>query len=85
MKHRRNLGVDKPERTICELPEKKKIWRKKAERNKSPRTKQFPGRSGRWLFLLLDSHAELVLCRCGRRGKVPERVEAVKKELIRMQ
>ena len=27
--------------------------RKEAERNKSPRTKQFLGRSGRWLFILL--------------------------------
>ena len=33
---------------------KEKDWRKKGrERNKSPRTKQFLGRSGRWLFFLL--------------------------------
>ena len=39
---------------MCQKGKKKKIWRKKgSERNKSPRTKQFLGRSGRWLFLLL--------------------------------
>ena len=52
--------VDEAQRTICELASvcrkgKEKIWGKKAERerNKSPRTKEFLGRSGRWLFLLL--------------------------------
>ena len=49
--------VDKAQRTICELPcvrkERRRFGKKGRERNKSSRTKQFLGRSGRWLFLLL--------------------------------
>ena len=43
--------------TICELPcvgkERRRFEEKSRERNKSPRAKQFLGKSGRWLFLLL--------------------------------
>ena len=58
VEHIRNLWWTKREAKICELPcvgkERRRFERKKAEkRNKSPKTKQFLGRSGRWLFLLL--------------------------------
>ena len=60
------------------------LGEKGKERNKSPRTKQFLGRSGRWLFFLLVLMQELVLCRCGNLdGKsLQERVEAVKRSWL---
>ena len=66
VKERRNLGgtMRKGQFANSLVSERKEedLEKKKAERrNKSPRTKQFLGRSGRWLFLLL------ILIGCGGR------------------
>ena len=60
VKHRRNLWRTKRKEQFASflVPERREedLKKKGRERNKSPRTKQVLGRSGRWL---------LVQCRCG--------------------
>ena len=57
MKHRRNLWWTKRKEQFVNflVSERKEedVEKKGRERNDNPRTKQFLGRSGRWLFLLL--------------------------------
>ena len=85
MKHRRNLWWTKLKEQFANflVSERKEedMEKKGRERNKSPRTKQFLGRSGRWLFLLLILMQNW-FCVDAAVGRLEPKVEAEVPEII---